>query len=301
MSRRVRGSQSSSLDLFLDTICNTFGGIMFLAILLSVLVQMRSKQKEEPKPDSSVPVSSAEYEQIVTRLQTVSEQRSQLLSLVSTIKIDQPSIEDAELSQIQKSVEERSKKLDKAISDQQALATELAKQLKSNAQMVEEMDKIKKQLIEAQAALEVETKALDKALDDQMEVLKLPQVKSSNKRNLVILMRYGKVYFLMNELSVEPDDKDIAIVKLAGGSFTANPKQGSGYRLPENTISVEKLLRRNSPGLVVYSVIVWPDSFAEFAGLKNLLINIGFQYDLQPITDLPSCPFTRGASSPRVQ
>lgn len=301
MSRRSHSSQSSSLDLFLDTICNTFGGIMFLAILLSVLVQMRSKQKVEPKPDSSVPVSSVEYEQIVSRLQTVSEQRTQLLSLVSTIQRNQPSTEDAELSQIQKSVEERSNKLDKAISDQQAAATELAKQLKSNAQLREEMDKIKKQLIEAQAALEVETKALDKALDDQMEVLKLPQVKSSSKRNLVILMRYGKVYFLMNEFSGEPDDKDVSITKLAGGSFTASPKRGSGFQLPENTSSVERLMRRNSPSLAVYSVIVWPDSFAEFAELKKLLISTGFQYDLQPITDLPSCPFSRGASSPRVQ
>ncbi len=41
-------------------------------------------------------------------------------------------------------------------------------------------------------------------------------------------------------LTGEPDDKDISIVKLAGGSFTASPKRGSGYRLPENKTSFEQ-------------------------------------------------------------
>lgn len=34
MGRRRRGS-ASSLDLLLDTICNTFGGVVFMAILVS--------------------------------------------------------------------------------------------------------------------------------------------------------------------------------------------------------------------------------------------------------------------------
>lgn len=135
------------------------------------------------------------------------------------------------MSQILNYLDEQAQKLNKAISDQQAVATQLAKQLKSNAQVLEEMNKIKKQLIKVQAALEVETKALDKALDDQMEILKLPQVKSSSKRNLIILMRYGKVYFLMNELPGEPDDKDISIVNFTGRA-TASPKRGSGYDCP---------------------------------------------------------------------
>ncbi len=57
--KRRRTGQASSLDLFLDTICNAFGGIMFLAILLSVLVQNRTKQPSEVKTPQ-VPMSAAE-------------------------------------------------------------------------------------------------------------------------------------------------------------------------------------------------------------------------------------------------
>ncbi len=42
MRRRLgRKTEQSSFDLFLDTICNAFGGIMFIAILVSILLQMK--------------------------------------------------------------------------------------------------------------------------------------------------------------------------------------------------------------------------------------------------------------------
>jgi hypothetical protein len=41
MSRRKR-TADSSLELLLDTICNTFGGVLFLAILICVLLRMAS-------------------------------------------------------------------------------------------------------------------------------------------------------------------------------------------------------------------------------------------------------------------
>ncbi len=47
MGRRKRETPSS-LELFLDTICNTFGGIVFLAILLSIIVQNRTRHSVTP-------------------------------------------------------------------------------------------------------------------------------------------------------------------------------------------------------------------------------------------------------------
>ena len=35
-------SEDSSLELLLDTMCNTFGGVMFIAISLAVMVSLRS-------------------------------------------------------------------------------------------------------------------------------------------------------------------------------------------------------------------------------------------------------------------
>ena len=44
MSRR-RKNDTGSLDLLLDTICNTFGGILLIALLVIVLLNTTSKTK----------------------------------------------------------------------------------------------------------------------------------------------------------------------------------------------------------------------------------------------------------------
>jgi len=50
MGRR-RGAPASSLDLLLDTICNTFGGVVFLAILTIILLQMSGHDAESTSPE----------------------------------------------------------------------------------------------------------------------------------------------------------------------------------------------------------------------------------------------------------
>lgn len=65
MSRRK--SEDSSLELLLDTMCNTFGGVMFIAILLSVMVSIRGHQQNEPVPDQSEKIAQAKQQ--LARLQ----------------------------------------------------------------------------------------------------------------------------------------------------------------------------------------------------------------------------------------
>ena len=42
MSRR-RSRKQDSLELLLDTICNTFGGVLFIAILVVMLLQQTGR------------------------------------------------------------------------------------------------------------------------------------------------------------------------------------------------------------------------------------------------------------------
>ena len=52
MSRR-RGSEASSLELLLDTMCNTFGGVMFIAISLFVVISaMEPDRPAAPEPET---------------------------------------------------------------------------------------------------------------------------------------------------------------------------------------------------------------------------------------------------------
>ena len=66
MSRRSRG-EASSLELLLDTMCNTFGGVMFIAISLFVVISaMEPKRPETPEPP---PVPTEELREEISRLE----------------------------------------------------------------------------------------------------------------------------------------------------------------------------------------------------------------------------------------
>ena len=46
MSRRKQQNDNGSLELLLDTICNTFGGILFISLLVVILLNTTSEKIE---------------------------------------------------------------------------------------------------------------------------------------------------------------------------------------------------------------------------------------------------------------
>ncbi len=301
--KRRRHGQASSLDLFLDTICNTFGGIMFLAILLSVLVQMRSK---EPKPveSSKVPMTAAEARDVSNRLAMLTSSYDRLTDLLVELRKKQPLPEDEAIQQLGKQSEQAQKVLDEATRLQVETAKQLAQQIQTNAEIVKSMEEFREQLIAERAALEKDTLALDEALSDQMEVLKLPKIATSFKSKVFFLMRYHKIYPLAKmpgPISDNSDlnEADVTIKHLGPEAFTAAPKVSRGWSAA--SAELDTYMQSCSPSIHVFTVIVWPDSYAEFAAIKEKMIQLGFQYDLQPHTDQPSIPFGRGSGASRVQ
>ena len=47
----MKEEDSSSLELLLDTMCNTFGGVMFIAITLAVVLFSRNALKNQQTPE----------------------------------------------------------------------------------------------------------------------------------------------------------------------------------------------------------------------------------------------------------
>jgi chromosome segregation ATPase len=74
-SRRASGP-GDSLELLLDTICNAFGGILFLTILLTMLLRL-----SHPKTDSQAATETARHEMI-----ELSSQLEMILSELETLE-----------------------------------------------------------------------------------------------------------------------------------------------------------------------------------------------------------------------
>ena len=67
MSRR-RAAKQDSLELLLDTICNTFGGVLFIAILVVMLLQQTGKGVSPPPPVTVPPEKLHDLSQQITEL-----------------------------------------------------------------------------------------------------------------------------------------------------------------------------------------------------------------------------------------
>ena len=74
MSRR-RSSRQDSLELLLDTICNTFGGVLFIAILVVLLLQQTGGGPDIPAPASASPV---ELQLLAIRMEAVAADLARL-------------------------------------------------------------------------------------------------------------------------------------------------------------------------------------------------------------------------------
>ena len=276
---------------------------MFLAILLSVLVQMRSKQPT-PAESSNVPMTAAEARTVISQLDVLTSTHARLSELLVELRKNQPLPEDQTVQVLMKLCEQSQEALGETTRRQVATSKQLAQQIETNAEIVRSMEEFRQQLIAERAALEKDTLALDDALSDQMKVLKLPRIETSFKSKVFFLMRYHKIYALALRPGPVSDNSDlneadVTIRHMGAEAFTAAPKSLRGWS--PASAELNGYIQECSPRVHVFTVIVWPDSHSEFAAQKETMIRLGFQYDLQPQPEQPSVPFGRGSSAARVQ
>lgn len=84
--KRNRDTESS-LELLLDTMCNTFGGVMFIAIALVVVLSMTTQVKNamsENKPE----ITQERLEELQKKLEELKRRNSMQAELLDTLKND---------------------------------------------------------------------------------------------------------------------------------------------------------------------------------------------------------------------
>lgn len=303
MTRRTRKMKNeSSLDLFLDAICNAFGGIMFISILVSILVSMRSNQPQEVSKASSVSEAEAsrlqeKLESLQLQIRTIAQSNADRERLLMTDG-------DTEVDGLRARHQELVERVE-ALHRQQALDLTSARkndQSIKNAQT--ELQELSTELREARIAAADRSKDFEEALDATETMTQLPKVAETFKGNILLAMRYGKIYLLtdIQGKSTLGVNEEHATATGVLGRVLVKPIAGKGWSLAQaaGKVEVERLLKRYSTADTFFSIAVWPDSFKEFGDFKAILIREGFEYDLVPLDETESLSIG-SASSATVQ
>lgn len=287
MSRKSAPS-GDSLDLLLDTICNTFGGILFIAMLVAILTNQVSRDVAPKSPSAE---SSRELRKLRGEL-TKSDSRLTKLRQAVRQKEDLErrfaSSESLGLLESIRSLDETSDDLLKDRSQQLADVAESQADLEETAR---ELERIAQQMAEAQERLRLEKQQLETEASLRSRTSQVPRQRETQKAQIPFFLKAGRFcgYVSRDENGqLVRNEEETKISEPEPGSQFLEPIEGAGLAVADDGSNAAQIAERLSTfdkNQHFLSIYVFQDSFAHFETLKNEIIRGGFEYHLVPFPD----------------
>ena len=307
MRGRRRRADDSSLELLLDTITNTFGGILFIAILLSLLLQSSSQTAREAASQVE-PMSAVEQAQLESRVADLQQEVENLRRRVAAAP--QPGDSQAEDSELGKlsaaaaAVEAAVAKSTEAIRNTLESQREAATATEQFEMLEQDRKSVKEQLAEAEhrlaAAQEEAARLAEAALQidrpqgptEIQQTVSLPSLRPSLKTEVSLYVRFDKIFMMhlwKNGERLGPNTDQFVIAPTPsedGVRQVARPKPATGKDVNAATITedLRRMLQLFPPNRFVVSVIVFEDSFDVFQLIKASIVRNGYEYRPIPLS-----------------
>jgi len=304
---RARKQQADSLELLLDTICNTFGGVVFIAILVVILLQSAGdRQPVEEKADTDV--SAEELAELEHRLAKATSELNSLRETQASQDSLMALLAPKEVqSLVQSRNQSRENRRELEISREQLVADIAQRQTKIQ-KLKAELSTIHAQRQESQQRLEQLEERIERERESRREEVRLPVVHANMRgQSLGVILRYGRLYVWHrydqrgNQSGLNTDDFVILGEDAVG--YITTPKPNAGIPLRDGAETKRRIiqrLRKFPPRQTVIEIAVRPDSFTHFRHLRDVLLERGYEYRLLPM-DSHSALRDRGGSSDGVQ
>jgi hypothetical protein len=303
MAKRDSSVSCESLELLLDTMCNTFGGVMFIAIALivvsSVMPKIVMEIDEESIDKEAVDAIKSDITECQVKLNILNKNRNLKESVLERYK-NHPNrklIED--LANLKETYAKKTVDLKIADTDLQTSRIE-AKELIIDKTKLQESkaiieDKIK--IIEQEIADEKKNnESLQKELKDKLALvesrkLTFPKLKEVKTRPFAILLRDNKLYrisdykndLLVNEVLYTSPDVKCKYVKEFNYALIS-PIIESGIS-PDNIQNLKSVFGRVNKSEYFIWCMVKKDSFKSLFVLKDYFLKNGYKINWSPKVD----------------
>jgi hypothetical protein len=304
---RRHSARQDSLELLLDTICNTFGGVLFIAILVVLLLQQAGSGPAH-ETAVTVPLSPVELQDLTLRMESAADELARLRQN-----------RDSQNTVIQNFAPEAIRQLlaarDAAALRQESLQTVVDQLLLSNTELVTQIETLaaeneatREELDAARARFLAAESKLEEARQARVQVARLPVLRSAfGKQEIGIILRYGRLYvwhkYGPDQVRLGLNTDEFIVVSEDGDGLVTRPKPTAGVVLDETPASqaaVKRVLQRFNPRTSYLVVIARPDSYGEFQFVRDRAIEMGMEYRLMP-TGKNDAISDRGGRGGKVQ
>jgi hypothetical protein len=302
--RRVRQkSPSNSLDLLLDTMCNAFGGIILIAIMI---VLLSSDVVESPVSGQSFPDKDSIERQIATAQKTISDLHAQKNSL----ETDPMAAEAASLRQrIEQARESLASERERSKNQEGVgyldYSSELARlrhqQREAELKLTQTQNEIKA-LENRKESIQRQIDALEKNIQEMLaarvEEMRLPKERDTTLRAMPVIFLYNEIFWMHPE--GQRNTESIDWRPLSDESFRVSPIRGKGWQIPRDQSRIHRALA-HSGGKAYVAGYVFPDSVETFRKFRQQAITSGVEIGWSLETSVDGLIFGARGTSPAPQ
>lgn len=287
MSRR-RLQASDSLELLLDTLCNTFGGVLFIAILVVVLLQL-SSNGSAPKPHDSI--EPEDLLDLSDELDVLNRERDSLLRGFHTLPVepsdsdDSPTRRRAILAASKAQLEDAERRKDAA----------LVRTGRTNADVLaidEEIAEIKNRPRRLDAEIEKLREQIEDIRRRNSRTIHTPLAHSTEKKGLGLEIRYGRMYLVhaydFTGHRMGPNLDEFTLLDDVNGELeiTADPTRGTPITAESDWVGRLRVrLASFDPDGWFLDVAVRSGSFGAFHPFQEAARNLGYEMRLLLISE----------------
>jgi len=278
---------TDSFDLLLDCICNVFGGIMLMAILVVLQIQTSADQMPPPKPEVLNGVLLAR--QLDFERKRLEQNMKSLLRERAIVERKYLRSVSPTMQRLLDATDEHNEAIQRAQKEIDALHEEMTKDQKVLTKVelqLREIEETIKDRAEEKKDLEKQAGKLSKRVPRNV---RLPHQRGGISGDQVnIVVKGGKFYRLEGiDYFSGPYRSGGCIVTpiLSLMAVRIEPDPLAGYAVPgkgDGVASVRRLLAETSPATHSISFWVCGDSlsFESFQTLKNLILERGYEYSV---------------------
>lgn len=292
MTRSRVSIDDGSLELLLDTICNTFGGIIFISFLV-VLLLNSSSDSVAPSPVDQVERSKLiELDNERARLTRQLERVRRVVASGEEIQSDVISVDLAQNAARFRRAQEREARLVQAKSEAVGRANEAQESVNEvYAKAAEQRGDIE----EAQRQLEQIKKKLAAEITKRTEDAKVPRISATLLLPTEFFLKEGRLYgplaladgtLNVREFVEQETETATLIIPNPSGGVDATPGTPPAAGISERFARVD-------PNRSYVRVWIWNDSYASFADvIRPVLDRSNLKLQLIPLTKRDSIRFS---------
>jgi len=283
-----------SLDLLLDTLCNAFGGIILITLLIALMSQEANNAPAKPK---SFKTEWMLEQQAISKIENEIVIEESINSTLQREPGNDPSgkvaaalQEKTELEQEKETLAENIARLQKMLASMPAnssnLAVDLQRQLRALQQMDLENERLEKQLkaeVERAGTKLAETnRDIKSSKSERTQTLRLPKEKGrTGKKYIWVIVKHGKLYPLNH-----PDAENLfTFTKVGATSLRFTPVRSEGMSPFNDQAEIINHFRKINPRseYLAFEVFADNDCFKSLNQAKQIAASMGIGYTWSPL------------------